>query len=98
MSEYIKRDALMTARREAIRVYENANIYNAWAIRAGLKPLLDAIVDVPAADVAPVVCGEWGNAYYDEEEREIVRDCSVCDHPHRELSSYCPNCGATMKV
>ena len=60
-----------------------------------------ALYEMPAADVAPVVHGEW--------ERELdVHDepfyqCSVCgecfdsnrDSTH-EVFKYCPDCGARM--
>lgn len=63
MTDYIRRDALREARNLAIRAYENANVFNADAIRKRLKPLLDAVVDTPAADVAEVVrckdCELW---------------------------------------
>ena len=59
MAEYIKRDALLEARELAICAYENAGVFNADAIRNHLKPLLDAVVDTPAADVAPVRHGKW---------------------------------------
>ena len=49
MTDYIRRDALREARNLAIRAYENANVFNADAIRKRLKPLLDAVVDTPAA-------------------------------------------------
>ena len=55
MTDYIKRDALLEARELAICAYENAGIFNADAIRNHLKPLWDAVVDTPAADVAEVV-------------------------------------------
>ena len=55
MTDYIKRDALLEARELAICAYENAGVFNADAIRNHLKPLLDAVVDTPAADVAEVV-------------------------------------------
>ena len=54
MTDYIKRDALLEARELAICAYENAGVFNADAIRNHLKPLLDAVVDTPAADVAEV--------------------------------------------
>ena len=96
MTDYIKRDALLEARELAICAYENAGIFNADAIRNHLKPLLDAVVDTPAADVAEVVHGRW----------ECGKPCPVCGEdrfkgldadiwadwePH-----YCPNCGAKM--
>lgn len=55
MADYIRREDLMAARERAIRVYENANIFNAAAIREDLKPLLDAVVDVPAANVTEII-------------------------------------------
>ena len=55
MADYIKRDALLEARELAICAYENAGVFNADAIRNHLKPLLDAVADTPAADVAEVV-------------------------------------------
>ena len=59
MTDYIKRDALLEARELAICAYENAGVFNADAIRNHLKPLLNAVVDTPAAYVAPVVHGRW---------------------------------------
>lgn len=55
MSDYIKRNELMEARDLAINAYENANILNADAIRKRIKPLLDAVVDVPSIDVIEVI-------------------------------------------
>lgn len=97
MSDYIRRDALREARNLAIRAYENANVFNADAIRKRLKPLLDAVVDTPAADVAEVVHARW----------ERVRSnwhCTGCHKGYRITNgapmassfSYCPNCGAKM--
>ena len=59
MAECIEREALIEERRRAIWVYENANILNAQAIREGLKPLLDKIVDVPAVDPVHVASGTY---------------------------------------
>lgn len=61
----------------------------------------NAIKDVPAADVAPVVHGEW---LY---EKDGCWQCSACKqshfmnisegyHPICEGCYYCPNCGAKM--
>ena len=55
MAEYIDRKQLMKERERAIQVYEDANIFSVEAIRSGLKPLLDKIVDLPTADVVEVV-------------------------------------------
>ena len=49
--------------------------------------------DTPAADVAPVVHGHWiicSDGYYPY--------CSVCkcEPKGREMTKFCPNCGAKM--
>lgn len=49
--DYIDREKLMKERDLAIRVYDNANILTAKAIREGLKPLLNKIVDLPKIEV-----------------------------------------------
>ena len=97
MSDYIRRDALREARNLAIRVYENANVFNADAIRKCLKPLLDAVVDTPAADVAEVVHGKWAS----EAKGGVYGPvCSVCGYYIPGISfwnaPYCPKCGARM--
>jgi len=55
------------------------------------KPLKE----VPAADVRPVVRGEWHE--YDDDYGKIC--CSVCeeDAPCDYPWNYCPNCGADMR-
>ena len=52
------------------------------------------VLRIPAADVAPVVHGEW---VYD---RWCEFKCSICGHWSNTLpraqENYCPNCGARM--
>ena len=82
MAEHIERSAAIKAAKHA------------WA--KGLEPS-QYIEALPAADVAPVVHGEWllrheGYGHYWE--------CSVC-HTNpciyvTEHTKFCPNCGAKM--
>lgn len=90
MTDYIKRDALLEARELAICAYENAGVFNADAIRNRLKPLLDAVADTPAADVAEVVHGRW--ILHDDG----VFTCSECGNAESNDSYYCRLCGAKM--
>ena len=98
MNEYINREELMDARQKAIWVYENANILNARAIRDNLKPILDKIVDITAADVAEVNHGRW---YLADDGDGLV--CSECGEDFCNIYfevdrfKYCPNCGAYMR-
>ena len=74
----IDANALMDARDKAIRVYENANVLNAGAIREGLKPLLDLIVDTRMI--------EW---YY----KETCPFCGQTHFQRIRINIICP-CGA----
>lgn len=51
------------------------------------------IDNTEAADVAPVVHGEWLCAETDDEQFFL---CSVCNDKKYWESNYCPNCGAKM--
>lgn len=94
MTEYIEREAIS----EEIRKYYYKNPPNSSygeGFDRGLDRAQRAILDAPAADVAPVVHGRWlYGDYYD-----IGDVCSECDwdsqmtHPSYR---YCPNCGARM--
>ena len=62
---------------------------------------MEIIEKAPAADMSPVVHGEW-KRYRDKWCCSYV--CSVCKKPaiygisyEPRLSNYCPNCGAKMK-
>ena len=105
--EYIKRGDLLEAHKRAIRAYENANIFNASAIREDLKPLLDVVVDAPAADVVEVVRGKpvvkvrpVTIADYHEEIGRFAADGSTLyrkNMVHAEIPyKHCPVCGATL--
>ena len=51
--------------------------------------------DMPAADVAPVVHGKWGDNGI---AGSMLVKCSVCGFDCGANSfSYCPNCGARMR-
>lgn len=57
-----------------------------------------ALAFAPAADVVPVVHGEWKIAgTCDKEDRTyIVHQCSHCGIKQIAVTNYCPNCGAKM--
>lgn len=63
------------------------------------KVFASAIINAPAADVAPVRHGRWVSVPY-----KLARVCSVCnrDEPYKfadidaDVYDYCPNCGAKM--
>ena len=79
MAEYIEREALRDA------------LYDADAITMNGVKILNQF---PAADVEPVVHGNWrSNGIPDS----MLSACSVCGFGCGAYSfRYCPNCGAKM--
>lgn len=85
MAEYIKRET-------AIKAVEKAD-YTAIADDADsckADYLREIIESVPAADVVPVVHGEW--IHHDDG----VVTCSKCGNAESSDSYYCRYCGAKM--
>ena len=82
--EYISREA-------ALKDFEASNAHNPRWTPQRVKTLL---LRQPAADVTPVVHGQWvDNGIPDS----ILSGCSVCGFTCGSSSFfYCPNCGAKM--
>lgn len=56
-----------------------------------------ALASVPAADVVPVVHGEWGTGRFNLETGNYEEQCTRCRNFSKEYGKpYCPNCGAKM--
>ncbi len=78
-----------------------------WSHSVEVKnKILKLLRDAPAADVAPVMHGEWVSAEGDETPCDEW-DCTACgerrtfvyemdEDEMNELYQYCPNCGAKM--
>lgn len=91
--EYIERNVLLQHKRKMRGFDLNEEFWDEAV-------LCEEIKQIPAADVAPVVHGEW-KRYRDKWCCSYV--CSVCEKPaiygisyEPRLSNYCPNCGAKM--
>ena len=59
------------------------------------RDVAHAIDEIPAADVKPVVHGEWKTAH------TVLGDCcicSVCGSCNSMEYKYCPYCGADMNT
>lgn len=89
--EYISREAALTA-------LQDSDLFNTT------ERQLRAIRELPAADVAEVVHGEWLRADDDWNSITIIQ-CSLCreewyfetdDDVSLLNYKYCPNCGARM--
>jgi hypothetical protein len=106
MSEYIEREAANEVCRECVRKYPNSFYNGIEAVRSELRKL-------PAADVRPVVRGEWEkDEGFDEYGggRYVEWTCSECfckvkggwavrdSHiDEKPRENFCPNCGADMR-
>lgn len=84
MAEYIEREALLALREEM------------WQDRCDhMVVRVTNIMNIPAADVAPVVHGRWIH------DINNLYGCSECMKREtmspKKLKPYCPNCGADMR-
>ena len=66
----------------------------------GKKDVINLIINLPAADVAPVRHGQWITEF--DDLGWLKHTCTVCGYVkrtdvHVSLGwNYCPNCGARM--
>lgn len=79
MDEYIERKAVIDL---ITRRYENPEICT------------QEINSIPAADVVPVVHGQW--IPFHSKISEDIQYCSACEIGFVAKSDYCPHCGAKM--
>ena len=106
MAEYIEREAIS----EEIRKYYYKNPPNSSyeeGFDRGLDRAQRAILNAPAANVAPVRHGQWisltecanEGVYCSICKKKVWKsDYALCSHKSRNKlrSDYCPNCGAKM--
>lgn len=102
-TEYIEKDVVINDIGELFTIcYETLpNEYgHHFIVEEELQTHLDFVRNLPAADVKPVVRGEWVPKNADGSWR--VDTCSACKkdtHYVRYAPAYdfCPNCGADMR-
>lgn len=101
MEKYIEREALLKHLQECRETSVGSCL--TFAVIAAVQAYVGGM---PAADVAPVVHGQWigeGDGYADGVLVCDVWHCSVCDYTIDDgtdnpecLPKHCPNCGAKM--
>ena len=98
MAEYIEREAL----RDSVESIDWYSVYrgklttgaNSENALYKANDIYSAIDNAPAADVAPVVHGRWGNNGI---PGSMLCGCSACGFTCGASSFfYCPNCGSKM--
>ena len=88
--EYIRRDDFI---QHLEKCKKGADVTN--LVWAAIMAIECYVRDMPAADVAPVVHGKWGDNGI---AGSMLVKCSVCGFDCGANSfSYCPNCGARMR-
>ena len=95
MAEYIEREVIS----EEIRKYYYKNPPNfsyGEGFDRGLDRAQRAILDAPAADVAPVRHGEWEIVVGSNGNEYMVCTCCRVSQDLTGVFTYCPNCGAKM--
>ena len=95
MAEYIEREAIS----EEIRKYYYKNPPNfsyGEGFDRGLDRAQRAILDAPAADVAPVRHGKWEIVVGSNGKEYMVCTCCRVSQDLTGVFAYCPNCGAKM--
>ena len=98
--DYIDREALL----KEIKTFscKRCNSYGGVVCRAcGVDGALNFIENAPAADVAPVVYGEWIAPTNGADNPDEWRECSRCGnlidvHFPTALPKFCEECGAKM--
>ena len=61
----------------------------------GKKDVINLIVNLPVADITPVLHGRWVHHIAGGKQISACW-CSVCNVEHETEQNYCPNCGAKM--
>lgn len=101
MAEYIERDAIIgKAIDEKCFVFSTQDVVrDEFVVKTCYKNLAEVVYSIPAADVAPVVHGEWIGP-----SGMAQGKCSVCGYMTYDKSAdwarnywpHCPKCGAKM--
>ena len=110
MNEYISRqdalrrinDFVEMAQYRMLSIPKDSGLYRFTEIQYGdRKNIYNSVADIPAADVRPVVYGEWIPPNYPV---CCAIRCSVCgeteylDEPEQYKDwDFCPHCGADMR-
>ena len=87
MARYIDADALIKTVNGFTKFYHLDRLH--------VGTFIDAVVDMPTAEVREVVRGEW--IVCDAKPPTWWYECSVCGSAGNINYHYCPNCWAEMK-
>lgn len=92
MAEYLERKAIMEfpiRKDHCDKEHANEHFIN------GIEAVLEYVENLPSADVAQVVHGQW-NIMEGEKMRRVCSKCWWDVPEYGKFYTYCPNCGAKM--
>lgn len=92
MAKYIDRESALRA------IHGQRGPCRSFAQNQMLDYLRAGILRIPAADVAPVVHGQWLSHYRSGVTVAAGFVSSCCDMWAERWSNYCPHCGAKMDL
>ena len=97
MDDYISRKAAIAYIREQSEECQKA--FEELGGESGIyadayNDLAEDFYSIPAADVAPVVHGQW--IPFHSEIAGDIQYCSACEIGFAAKTDYCPHCGAKM--
>jgi len=92
MAEYIERGAAESECFTLACEYDN---YRLYGLADAARVCGNRIQKLPAADVRPVVRGEWKERRFSEDVYDA--ECSVCHTTWDYGTNFCPYCGADMR-
>ena len=88
MAEYVNRDLVFQMIKQ-----KKLHLFKKYWV--GIDAVFEGMVNLPIADVAPVVHANWIERF-DNNDKWLM--CSNChgEQEYRQATKYCPNCGARM--
>lgn len=96
MGDYIEREAAILGLLEKGQHSRRYKLGDVWELN--FDEIREAIAGIPAADVRPVVRGEWEWEMY-----QYTPHCSICGGTgfpgpaNGKRHRFCPSCGADMR-
>ena len=86
-------------------VYDALNDYFIARIARGVNlpvvynDIYNALKDVPTSDTRPSTHGRWETEVFTHNgKKNVLSACSVCGQYANDEYSFCPNCGADMRL
>ena len=97
MTKYIELEALKNRFAKRL-VWLKKDIHDEYSLglHDGCEYDIKLIDEIPAADVAPVVHGEWEIVVGSNGKEYMVCTCCRVSQDLTGVFSYCPNCGSKM--